>query len=49
MQPAATLLSNWLLALLAAFLALLAEPGCIVGHADQIGEARNSAHPGNGR
>ena len=35
--------------LLAAFLGLLAEPGCIVGHADQIGDARNSAHPGNGR
>jgi hypothetical protein len=27
--------------LLAAFLGLLAKPGCIVGHADQIGDARN--------
>jgi hypothetical protein len=27
--------------LLAAFLGLLAEPGSIVGHADQIGGARN--------
>jgi hypothetical protein len=27
--------------LLAAFLGLLAEPGSMVGHADQIGDARN--------